>query len=143
MITFCLEGPPIPWKRPGKAADGHSYDAQKKEKETLRWRIKGQYLDPPIKGPLKFGADFFFKIPPYVSQIKKVEMSAGFFKHIQKPDIDNLLKFYMDVLTGVVWEDDCQIFSFMESNKRYAENPKVVLKVLDLSHNKVALHATP
>ena len=36
------------------------------------------------------------------------DLSGG--KRIVRTDVDNLLKFVNDLLTGVVWEDDSQIY---------------------------------
>ena len=43
--------------------------------------------------------------------------------HIQKPDIDNIVKIVMDCGTGIFWEDDSQIISVLSdkfwSNEEY------------------------
>ena len=36
-------------------------------------------------------------------------MVNGVIAHTKKPDIDNLCKFVMDSLSGLLWQDDNQI----------------------------------
>ena len=45
-----------------------------------------------------------------------------------RTDIDNLLKFVNDLLTGVVWEDDSQIFE-MRAVKRHGSESGIGLRV--------------
>lgn len=47
---------------------------------------------------------------------------------IIRTDIDNLLKFVNDLLTGVVWEDDSQIFE-MRAVKRHGPESGIGLRV--------------
>ena len=48
----------------------------------------------------------------------KLKESAPVY-HTKRPDLDNLVKFAEDCLTGIAWKDDCQVASTL-SQKRYA-----------------------
>ena len=48
-----------------------------------------------------------------------------------KPDVDNILKFYFDVLNEVAYVDDCQIVE-IRSQKRFAEEGYVEIEVMEL-----------
>ena len=43
--------------------------------------------------------------------------------HITKPDVDNLIKFTLDVLSGVLYKDDNQVVS-VTAIKLYDDEPK-------------------
>ncbi len=49
-------------------------------------------------------AHFWFSmpIPKSMGRCERQDALRGNFKHAKKPDIDNLVKLYLDVLTGVV-----------------------------------------
>ena len=48
--------------------------------------------------------------------------------HTTKPDGDNLLKYYLDVLNGIAYGDDCGVSDF-NGRKRYAETPFVHIEI--------------
>lgn len=132
MLIMKIHGDPIAWKRPAIAPSGHVYDPQKKEKELLRWKIRGEIISSLIQGPIKLSMQFSFSTPSRLSKRTVQEIKDGSYYHMVKPDIDNLVKFYLDTLTGVIWEDDRQIFS-LSASKEYAQSPLVLIKILDLS----------
>jgi Holliday junction resolvase RusA-like endonuclease len=56
---------------------------------------------------------------PIPKSLKNV--SAG-DPHLKRPDIDNLTKYVMDMLNGVVYKDDSQIYT-LTVNKMYSKRP--------------------
>lgn len=50
----------------------------------------------------------------------KLKASAP-FRHIKKPDIDNLDKLLLDSMNGFIYKDDAQIIE-LKSNKKYSIN---------------------
>lgn len=123
-------GNPIPLKRPRFSAT-HTYDLQTKIKEELMWeglrQIKKQWTEkyrslpymPPQTG-LSLSFTFFMPIPRTWSN-KKKKSYAG-VHHTVKPDIDNILKFYLDVLSGVFYVDDKQVHTIKAEKKYIEEN---------------------
>lgn len=49
-------------------------------------------------------------------------------RRIQRTDVDNLLKFVNDLLTGVVWEDDSQIFELL-AVKEHGDESGILVRV--------------
>lgn len=47
---------------------------------------------------------------------------------IRRTDVDNLLKFVNDLLTGVVWEDDSQIFELL-AVKEHGDEAGIAVRV--------------
>lgn len=72
-------------------------------------------------GAIDLRVTYYFKKP-------KKNYSA----HFSKPDLDNLLKGLLDALTGVCWEDDCQV-ARIEARKVYAQQPGVNVWITEMS----------
>lgn len=70
---------------------------------------------------------FHMPIPTTMSEAN-VNRLLWFSDCPKKPDIDNLVKFYLDCANGVLWQDDRQIVS-LSSKKIYSKNPKTVIKI--------------
>ena len=47
--------------------------------------------------------------------------------HTSKPDIDNIIKFYLDAMTGLFWKDDASICA-VEAAKSYSEHSSVEIE---------------
>lgn len=45
-------------------------------------------------------------IPKSMPKKERALAEQGNFKHVKKPDVDNLIKLYLDVLSGLAFEDD-------------------------------------
>ncbi len=128
MINLIFPGTPIAKKRPRFARSGGSaitYDEQSELKNEMRFLVLNQ-IPPgyqPIGGAVCLTSTFFFERPKYHlgtgRNAGKVKPSAP-YAHFVKPDVDNLLKFYMDVFNNLVYKDDCQV-AFECSRKWYCE----------------------
>lgn len=131
MIHLELYGDPIPLKRP-RFKRGKSfvmtYDPQAKEKEHYRWQLRGQFRNNPLKMPISLDITFFMKIPKGTSSIKSKCMISGQIQHVKRPDVDNLTKWVMDLMNGLVFEDDSQVWH-LTAKKIYAEHPGTLIKV--------------
>ena len=120
MIEIKIKGAPIPKARPrariiapkGRKPFVSVYDGQKKETEAVKLLIKEQFNLRPVLTPLKLIVDFNMQRPKshYGTgrNMAVVKPSAPKF-HAKKPDIDNLVKFYMDAMNGIVYKDDSQV----------------------------------
>jgi Holliday junction resolvase RusA-like endonuclease len=129
MIKFELKGIPISWKRPGhNFKTGAIYDQQKVEKEQVRWCLRDRYKEEIITGPVQIDFFFYFPIPKSTSKLRVRDMLNGVLHHISKPDVDNLSKFYLDTMTGVVYADDAQVTS-MGVTKLYTTEPRTLIEI--------------
>ncbi|MGJ0429600.1 RusA family crossover junction endodeoxyribonuclease [Methylobacter sp.] len=113
MNVYVIPGAPIPLARPrfGK----HVWDSQKLIKEEVGlWiitqRPKGYEL---LKNALELHITFYFKR----SKHNKLP------HHSIKPDLSNLIKFYEDVCTGILYDDDKQIIKIV-AEKNYDDYPR-------------------
>lgn len=47
-----------------------------------------------------------------------------------KPDFDNLAKFYADCMTGIVWPDDKMVVNGIAHKVRYSKNPRTEITIM-------------
>ncbi|MDA9095390.1 RusA family crossover junction endodeoxyribonuclease [Porticoccaceae bacterium] len=65
----------------------------------------------PLDGAVRLRLVFIMPIPKSWPQWKKDLAIAGDLGHTAKPDSDNMEKAIKDAFNGVVWTDDCRVFS--------------------------------
>jgi|SRR6266850_1961752 len=138
--TFIINGIPIAWKRPGQTSLGIRYDMQKEIKEDIFYELRLQKqktrLDinvVPPKGPLKLDITFFMPLPPSWSNKRRNDTDGMY--HAIKPDTSNMIKFYEDAATGLLWHDDAQI-CFIEARKIYSTQPRTEITVTEIVNSK-------
>ena len=122
--TYVIPGNPIPLKRP-RFAKGHVYDPQEDEKSGTWMIIRQQQKGPMLLGPVHLKITFFMNQP---------QRHKGKLWHRTKPDLSNLVKFYEDVCTGILYYDDKQVVK-ITAEKMYDENPRTVLTVILLKES--------
>jgi Holliday junction resolvase RusA-like endonuclease len=67
-------------------------------------------------------------IPKSMPKKERTEALAGMLKHVKKPDVDNLVKLYLDVLSGIAIPDD-NCVSLGTAVKLYSITPKTVIYI--------------
>lgn len=137
MFYIEIEGNPVPWARPGIARLKSSnvvYDKQKREKEMARWQVSSQFKEAPIKTPILLDITFRLPIPESASSAIKIEMQNNVLMHDRKPDIDNLCKFILDAMNGLVYADDRQI-NVLYARKTYSNHPSTLIRIKPFTHN--------
>lgn len=136
------EGSPIPKGRPRFARIGGyvktykvkgEQEAEDIFKEEAKRQLFYQGLTSPIAKPnaVEVSCQFSYSFPKSYSQ-KKCEWLLG-SDRILRPDLDNLIKFYIDGLNGIAFEDDCQVVSYTNCRKFWGGDDltKIVIKILE------------
>lgn len=144
MIPIQIFGEVFSQQRPRFARVGNhvkTYDPQKKEKDQYRWQIKSQFRNDPLGVPVCVIIKFFLPIPKATSRVKKREMIADVFHHQKKPDIDNLAKFVLDCMNGIVFKDDSQIYR-LYLEKMYAQDEGILILIDPDCHQKESENAS-
>lgn len=154
-MKITLPGHPIPNKRPRSAMRGRHivvYDAQADEKQRVRLLLKSAlraHLDSDDKSLVMdasslalanaYSVDLWFYLPISASDsaAQKNAKLWGLTQSTNKPDYDNLEKFYLDCASGILWSDDRLIVD-ARAHKRYSNNPRVEMIVMP--KNNVKLH---
>ena len=117
-----------------KAGKHIQYDPSKSDKADLIVAILNKAPPEPLRGPISLDIKFYMKRP-------KSHYRTGKFSHILKdnmpyykrstPDIDNLVKFYLDALQGYVYINDSQVTS-INAVKVYGEEDFVHIKIFNI-----------
>jgi Holliday junction resolvase RusA-like endonuclease len=111
---------PVAWGRPRASKHGGFFTDKRHEEGA---RVQALLLAPhtprkPLAGPLLL--DLSYTMP----RRQKDPQPAGSF-HVGRPDLDNLVKLTMDVLTRLQWwEDDAQVAA-ISARKAYGDEPGV------------------
>lgn len=130
-IELFVKGEPVGKGRPRfRIFGGHisTYTpAKTKHAEMdIKEQIQEQYKDAPITRPISISVLFFMPIPKSLSKKKQVALIGELYT--KKPDIDNLIKTYLDAMNGIIYEDDKQIYAIF-AKKIYSSEPKVVINI--------------
>ena len=129
--TIVIQSLPQAQGRPRFAVRGKhafAFDPHKDKKNWYRLQISQQFNEL-LGNPVELKIVYFMPIPKDTSKKKKVLMlSNDNIKHVKKPDIDNLLKMTLDCMTGIVFEDDRQIWR-LEAEKRYSDSPRTEITI--------------
>lgn len=125
-FDYIIPGIPIPLKRP-RTSRGRFYDPQCKEKEAIQLYLKLSEKAICIEdSPISLQLGFFLPIP--ASWSLKKQTAALLQPHTKKPDLDNLVKFLLDLGNKVLWKDDSLIYK-LDASKLYCNNPRTELKM--------------
>lgn len=117
-MNIRLDLEPVACPRPRVTRTGHSYYPKRytdfKRAATALLNTMSLHR---LTGPVELYGAFVFSIPRSWSKRKQLEMRGTL--HVQKPDLDNLVKSVKDVLSGVVYIDDRQV-AMMSFEKYWA-----------------------
>ena len=113
--NLILEGTPKPQARPRLGRNGFFYTPGKKHMATLKAKIKGGINNIPIFGsnqPVVVNIKFFMRRPNthFKGKDKQNALRAGMpLAHVVVPDLDNMVKFVLDGMNELVYQDDKQV----------------------------------
>lgn len=130
MIELNLPILPLPWKAPYVGSHG-AFSPRYNEAKIIKAMIREQYTGSLILGQLNVFMDFYFPIPKAASKKKREKMLSGEIRPQAYGDRVNLVKFYEDLMQGIVYKNDRQIVGGAE-DKWYDEKPSVTIHVLEL-----------
>jgi Holliday junction resolvase RusA-like endonuclease len=82
----------------------------------------------PMLGPVGVRLTALFDVPQSWSKTKKMRAITNDILPAKKPDLDNIMKAFVDAMNGVVFKDDCQIVHSY-CDKRYGPAPQVIVTV--------------
>ena len=71
---------------------------------------------------------FYMPVPKAATKKVRQQMIVDEYKHMRRPDLDNLAKFYLDALNGLVFSDDAQICE-LNLRKVYGMSPSVLIRI--------------
>ena len=136
-IEIKLPFKPIPKKSPRfSKKTGKFYNPSHPEMDMVKDYIKLAYKSYLFSKeiPLNIKIECRLLLPSKIPKIEEGKYTEFFYlnrllpKPTSKPDIDNILKFVNDCLSGLVYNDDRQITTIIAS-KRYAEEEGILIKI--------------
>lgn len=154
-MRIIIPGIPVPqarMKHSNRRGFVSTYDPKAKEKASIRHLLQALYTVDSFAYPR---VSFLFCMPIPASTAKKQRelYESGTLKHVKKPDVDNLIKLYLDCLDGIVIQGDQKV-SLGPCLKVYHPEPKTIVWInetthklspweLDFAHQDGEGHATP
>ena len=122
MNVIVIPGKPIPLARPRRAKNGGMYDSQKCEKMAVQMIMKRYNPEFLLSdSPLFVEMVFYFNTPK-----RKGESHTG------RPDVDNLVKFYLDCLNGILIKDDKYVSS-LYCRKEFCDVEETIIRICSLA----------
>ena len=124
QVMFTVEGTPIGKGRPKFARRGNfvsTYTPTKtRDYETLIADAaqKAMGSSEPLKTPVAAYIYITVPIPASYSKKRSTACLSGLERPCKKPDIDNIIKAFLDSMNNIVYADDTQVVS-LHSTKRY------------------------
>lgn len=128
-MKIILDGTPIAQGRPRLSKWG-VFDPNSNDKKRVKLQLAAnvkrldngfQFLQHP-----RISFVFHMPIPSGIPKWQKTLRESGIEKHTKKPDVDNLIKFYMDCLDGIAFEGDQKV-TLGACVKLYHTNPKTII----------------
>lgn len=132
LFQYVISGTPTPLQRPRHGLK-KVYDPQKQVKFSAGLQLKMQHQHLILEGVLRIDITFFMPIPSRLSQKQKTVIKP-YAHHNKKPDLDNLIKFVLDVGNGIIYADDA-IFSEIHAKKIYSICPRTEFTITYLGEN--------
>lgn len=126
---YLIPGNPVPLARP-RLGRQRVFDSQKLIKSQVGIVLAYQHGKKELyNGPLHVDVSFFMAIPQSLSHKKRLSLEGQY--HYKKLDLDNLIKFILDVANGIIFADDCLI-AMLTAKKLYADYPRTEFTVRSL-----------
>jgi len=148
-MKLILPGIPISKARPKFNRRGtylQSYDPQKKIKDSIKNQIRS-FVHTRIYEDVEFARDFsqlchssaiIVRLDFFFPLLSTKNLSPWFFdEHIFKPDIDNISKWILDILSKEFFDDDKQIVELI-SKKSFSQKPRTEITIMP--KKKIPLH---
>ena len=138
MISFTITGQPKALKRHRPSARGGYYDPSSKDKKDIWLQIAKYKPKMPYAGDICIKIVFYMQRPKNHYRTGKYkhllkDKCKGIVYHSNKPDLDNVVKFYLDVFQGkdrMICDDSqiCMLFA----EKKYAEIPRTEVTISEI-----------
>lgn len=124
-IQFTIYLLPKATPRPRSTSAGSFFYVKGAKDNKAFFRKQMSKLDlPMIYTPCKFECISYLPIPKSMNVIDQILSEYGFIRPIIKPDYDNLIKTYSDMITGTLLVDDSVIVDGY-SSKYYSWKPRI------------------
>ncbi len=105
------------------------FDPQGAEKKKIRAYLEQISPEEKFEHP-RISFIFLMPIPASRSATKKQSLAKGLTKHEKKPDVDNLIKLYLDCMDGIFFDHDQKVM-LGRCVKLYHPYPKTLIHLAE------------
>ena len=84
-----------------------------------------------LETALRLGLTAYLTIPKSKSQKKQALMESNDIKPTKNPDLDNILKIFLDALEGLAYKNDNQ-FVRIDAFKCYSSKPRLEISIKEI-----------
>jgi len=135
-MKFIIKEAPFAQPRPRLSA-GRVYDPKADRKKKLKWVIGAQMRIEGYKtiknAPIRVDLSVYTPIAKSSSKNRVRELlKMGW--DMSKPDVDNFAKGYLDILTGLAYDDDKHVVELHVTKHKSAE-PRVEIEITVLGND--------
>ena len=135
-MEFIFDYKPESKQRPRFGAKGKVYNPQRKKELGYKWeaarQMRLQDSESTLESPVCVNMVFHMPMPKSWSQKRKKEQFGK--PMTSKPDIDNLMKWSLDVLNGIAYQDDRYVTSgYFEKIWDYEGKAQISVQEQDMS----------
>lgn len=101
---------------------GQVFDPSNKDKIRIRHELQKRFVDHEKFLHPHISFRFYMPIAVSLPKKKKLELQTGMVSHENKPDVDNMVKLYLDCLDGICFDGDQKV-SLGSCIKFYSPSP--------------------
>lgn len=135
-MEFTFNYKPEAKQRPRFGAKGKVYNPQRKKALEYKWdaakQMRSQALERPLEAPVCVNMVFHMPMPKSWSQKRREEQLGK--PMTSKPDVDNLMKWILDVLNGIAYHDDRYVTSgYFEKKWGYEGKVQISIQEQEMS----------
>jgi len=132
-INLVFEGKPIAKESARKGRYGNTYNPQsmimQQYRREARSVLPNAYKMPQRECPVEVFYYAFFDLPKNKKSKKNLELIKNDdYPYLKKVDGDNIIKFYGDIMTKSIFNDDNQVYH-NNIKKFYSINPRIEIVV--------------
>lgn len=132
-IIYTLPGNPTPLARP-RFGRGRIFDKQKLLKINHGIILNHLHNNRPFySGPLSLSAIFYLGFPSRMSRKRKKQLLGT--PRPLRPDIDNYIKYILDVANKILFYDDALI-AVVHAKKIYDPDPRTEFTITELTNER-------
>jgi Holliday junction resolvase RusA-like endonuclease len=137
VVTFKVEGKPEGKGRPRFARRGNFVTTYTDNKtKTYENKIRDIAMvamgaSKPLMTPLEAFIYISYPVPASYSKSRTKDCLEGLERPTKKPDIDNVIKAFLDSMNGIIYVDDTQVVE-LHSTKVYGE-PYVEVMIKEIT----------
>lgn len=139
-MKYILHGAPTALAR-ARFSRGCVFDSQSQEKKVDALHIKKQHGSKPLyRGPLSVELIFYMPMAAKLPEKTRDRLRGSY--HTYRKDLDNLVKYILDVCNDILYKDDSSIAKIC-AKKIWSDAGKTELIITELENHEATEENSP